>query len=89
MNINKMRINEELIFRHKPDFFVGILKEHDDDVSFCTFLSIPSVPPQRGVSLKLQKSSKNCKVQVSAEVFTHKFLDIFSPLCFDVMMFCV
>lgn len=80
MNINKMRINEELIFRHKPDFFVGILKEHDDDVSFCTSLSLLS-PPQRGVSLKFQKSSKNCKVRVSAEVSTHKFVEhLFPPV---------
>lgn len=82
MNINKVKINKELIFRCKPDF-VCRLKEGDDDLSFCP------VPAQCWVDLKPQNPPAACKMQISSRIFTfHPVGHLFS-LCFDLRMFCV
>lgn len=82
MNINKVKINKELIFRCKPDFMCR-LKEGDDDLSFCT------VPAQCWVDLKSKNPTETCKMQISSCIFTfHPVGHLFS-LCFDLRMFCV
>lgn len=82
MNINKVKINKELIFRCKPDFMCR-LEEGNDDLSFCT------VPTQCWVDLKSKNPIDTCKRQISSRTFTFHPVGHLFCLCFDLRMFCV
>ena len=85
MNINKVRINKELIFRCKPDFMCR-LKEGNDDLSFCT---VSCSMLSNVLDLKSKNPTETCKMQISSYIFTfHPVGHLFS-LSFDLRTFCV
>lgn len=83
MNINKVKINNELIFRCKPDFFTCRLKEQNDDISLCM------APTQCWVDPKSKNPNETCKVQASSHIFSYKFIGRLFSLCFHLRLFCV
>lgn len=81
MNINKVKINNELIFRCKPDFFMCRLEDLNN-------ISLDTAPTQQWVGLKSQIPDGICKVQVSSShIYTHVCWTSFLPVfwCDDVL----
>lgn len=82
MNINKVKINNELIFRFKHDFFMCRLEDLNS-------ISLGTAPTQHRVGLKSQSPDEIYEVQVSSHIFTYEFVGHPFSLCSDVWMFCV
>ena len=74
MNSNKVKINNELIFRCTPDTFLCRLEERNA-VSLCI------VPTQHWVGLKSQVPNESCKMQGWAHAFTDEFVGHPLSLC--------